>query len=164
MRGIPLNASSQVIDTKASSTRDGSSFPFRSNDVIVLQAETGLFLSREGEEAIWANKTGLDKYCHFTVTVLPGDQIALQADTGLFLSRIDVDGRQVIWARKAEIDPFSQFTVTVLPEGQIALQADTGKFLSLVLVDGRPEIWAAKFPMDGYCKFALWVRGGQPER
>jgi len=89
----------------------------QTGDVIALQADTGLYLSRinRGDtNPIEAEKNSIDPYSQFTVTVLDNSKVALQADTGLYLSRIARGDTNPIEAEKNSIDPYSQFTITLI--------------------------------------------------
>jgi hypothetical protein len=140
-------------------------FPLQTGDLIALQADTGAYLSRIGEQGIEASKPGIDEFSRFTVTVVGDGEIALQADTGKYLSRINRGpGKDPIEAAKTfvdriAIDPFSRFTVTYFEEeNRIALQADTGKYLSRInRGPGKDPIEAAKTTIDPYCKFSVHI-------
>jgi ribosomal silencing factor RsfS len=89
----------------------------RNGQVITLQADNGLYLSRirRGDlDPIEAAKSTVDVFCQFTVNVLPNNQITLQADNSLYLSRIRRGSLDPIEAAKSSVDVFCQFTITVV--------------------------------------------------
>lgn len=129
---------------------------FMSGDVIALQGDNRLYLSRiarDGTHPIEAAKSSIDEFSKFKVTVLPNGKITLQADTSGYLSRISRGGPNPIEAVKVIDDVHSQFTVELLSGDQIALKADTGRYLSRVNRGATNPVEAAKDLVDVPSRF-----------
>ena len=135
--------------------------PLKTGDVIALQADTGVYLSRWSDNDINAGKGGIDQYSQFKVTVLTDGQVALQADNGQYLSRWGDTG---IKAGKNDIDVWCKFDVysdvrfldtkiiDLKDDTRVAFRADTGKFLSRM---GENFVKAAKDKIDQFSLFKI---------
>lgn len=134
--------------------------PFQPGDIVSLQADNSLYLSRYTEgtrQMVEAAKTFIDRYSRFEVTVLANGKIALKADNGLYLTRYTEGSRQMIEAAKGGIDPYCEFAVTVLGGGKIALQADNGLYLTRYTEGSKQMIEASKSTIDPFSQFSVTV-------
>lgn len=88
----------------------------KTGDSIVLQADTGKYLSRINRgtrDPIEAAKATPDVYCEFVLTSFDDGKVALRADNGKYLSRIYWVPTKIdaIEAAKPNIDVYSQFAI-----------------------------------------------------
>lgn len=140
-----------------------SFYPQLTSDVVALQADNGLYLTRaiDGTYPIVAAKSSIDLFSTFKLTLLsdpliPPVTIALQADNGLYLSRINRDGRNPIEAAKSSIDFFSKFVVFATEQaGKWSILASGSLFLSRINRGDTEPIEAAKANVDAFSMFTI---------
>lgn len=140
-----------------------SFFPQPTSDVIALQADNGLYLTRvvDSPYPIVAAKNSIDLFSTFKLTLLsdpliPPVTIALQADNGLYLSRINRGGKDPIEAAKSGIDAFSKFVVFGTEQaGKWAILAGGSLFLSRINRGDTNPIEAAKSTVDAFSMFTI---------
>src|SRR5574341_2495987 len=117
------------------------------NSKITLQADTGEWLSQDGDGKIFL-KDHWDQYCHFTVNPVDSSRITLQAYNKKYLRRHHPN-RMILVANK---DNFCQFTMTrheagdgiyvSVTQGQLADNGD--------LDQPKCKAWASAMPKDYY--------------
>lgn len=152
-----------MVRTPDSSSDVFSFYPQPTSDVVALQADNGLYLTRVVDDPypIVAAKSTIDMFSTFKLTLLsdPLDypvKIALQADNGLYLSRINRGSKNPIEAAKSGIDFFSTFIVFGTGvEGKWSLLANGSLFLSRINYGSTDPIEAAKANVDTFSMFTI---------